>query len=186
MAIIAEIDRLEQIVIEKSCLTWEDVKICELGNQYNSVYKKAAKKIYMERNVVEHISIDLNGKDGSIKLDLCKPITEDLVGRFNVVTNYGTTEHVDNQYQVFKNINDACCINGIMIHALIPPKNWIKHGKYHYPMKFVEDISIRCEYSIDLLEIIHRKKKNLIFVVYRKQKNGFITNSEFKKIPIVK
>lgn len=178
MGITAQIDELEATVIRE----W-DIRICELGNQYNHVCKKSAKQVYLSRNVKEHVSIDLNGQDGSLPIDLDQPIPESLKNRFDVVTNYGTTEHVSDQYQVFKNINDLCKTNGIMIHALIPLGYWKGHGRYYYSLDFVKSLSQICNYTIVKLEEILAPSRNLIFVAYKK--NNFADKSTFDQLPIV-
>ena len=142
----------------------------------------------MSRNVIKHVSIDLNGEYDSLVLDLDNPVPEYLLGDFNWVTNYGTVEHVNNQYMVFKNIHDLCCIGGIMLHALVPPGHWVGHGRYHHSIEFINKLAQCCRYSILLLEktkYYDNPKKNGLFVTYKKEKNDFISENLFKTLPIV-
>ena len=185
MGIRSKMEKAEKATLKRAGLDWQHMRVCELGNQYNHVHKKAAKKVYLSRNVIEHVSIDLNGRDGSISLDLCDPLPEHFVSKFNMVTNYGTSEHVKDQYQVFKNMNDVCCVGGFMFHTLVFPNSWRGHGRYYYPTEFVESLSIQCQYAIDHIEKIKKPKKALILVVYKKSKIGFIGRSDFEKIPII-
>ena len=161
MAIISIIEKLESLSLEKSGFKWETLRICELGSQYyypnselsiNSNTRQSAKSVYLSRNVIKHVSIDLNGEYDSLVLDLDNPVPEYLLGDFNWVTNYGTVEHVNNQYMVFKNIHDLCCIGGIMLHALVPPGHWVGHGRYHHSIEFINKLAQCCRYSILLLE----------------------------------
>ena len=46
---------------------------------------------------------DLNGKNGSIKVDLTK-INTQYNNNYNIITDHGTIEHVEDQYMCFKNI----------------------------------------------------------------------------------
>ena len=56
---------------------------------------------------LSYASIDIDGSPGSIALDLnYEEVPAELVGRYDIVTNFGTTEHVANQLQAFKIIHD--------------------------------------------------------------------------------
>src|ERR1041384_5416258 len=75
----------------------------ELGNKVTGaglVYKSV-----FEAMGIRHVSVDWNGKDGALPLDLRQPLN---LGRFDMVTNFGTSEHVeDNQKAVWRNIIEA-------------------------------------------------------------------------------
>jgi hypothetical protein len=58
---------------------------CELGNQ--RIHRRPANKVYLARGVAKHVCIDLNGRDGSLALDLDQPIPAELQQQFDVVTN---------------------------------------------------------------------------------------------------
>lgn len=75
----------------------------ELGNKRerdNPPYKA-----WFEQRGIRHVSVDLNGRDGALALDLRDPLN---LGRFDLVTNYGTTEHVSEQEPAWRNIAEAC------------------------------------------------------------------------------
>jgi hypothetical protein len=84
----------------------------------------------------EYAAIDIDGSPGSIPLDLnydsIPPLT---IGKYHIVTNLGTTEHVANQLNAFKIIHDLTAINGIMIHQL-PAQGMFNHGLVNYNFKF--------------------------------------------------
>jgi hypothetical protein len=56
-------------------------------------------------------------------------------GKYNLVTNFGTTEHVANQLNAFKIIHDLTAPNGIMVHEL-PAQGMFNHGLVNYNPKF--------------------------------------------------
>lgn len=57
-------------------------------------------------------------------------------GAFDAVFNFGTTEHLLNQFNAFKVIHEACAVGGIMYHDL-PMTGWLDHGYFCYnPMLF--------------------------------------------------
>lgn len=56
-------------------------------------------------------------------------------GRYDVVTNYGTTEHVANQYNAFKVAHDALRVGGVMMNS-VPFWGHVNHGLINYHPKF--------------------------------------------------
>ncbi|MBC7332798.1 MAG: hypothetical protein H5T91_10320 [Synergistetes bacterium] len=99
MGISKSIWEYERSVLDLLGLEYEGLKWCELGNQRTDE-GKVAKNIYLSRGV-QHISIDINGRDGALPIDLDKPVPFIFLNQFDVITNYGTIEHVNNQYSVF-------------------------------------------------------------------------------------
>jgi hypothetical protein len=85
---------------------------------------------------LNYASIDIDGSPGSIALDLnYDEVPADLVGRYDIVTNFGTTEHVANQLQSFKIIHDLAAAGAIMLHVL-PASGTPNHGLVSYNPKF--------------------------------------------------
>jgi hypothetical protein len=83
-----------------------------------------------------YASIDIDGSPGSIPLDLnYDSIPDEHAGKYQLVTNFGTTEHVANQLNAFKIIHDLTAVGGIMIHDL-PAQGMINHGLVNYNPKF--------------------------------------------------
>ncbi|HXC29022.1 MAG TPA: hypothetical protein VNV38_13785 [Stellaceae bacterium] len=62
-------------------------------------------------------------------------VPADLVGKHQLVTNYGTTEHVANQLNAFKVMHDLAAPGGIMMHSL-PAQGSVNHGLVNYNPKF--------------------------------------------------
>jgi hypothetical protein len=85
---------------------------------------------------LNYASIDIDGSPGSIPLDLnYDKVPVELVGRYDIVTNFGTTEHVANQLQSFKIIHDLAATGAIMLHVL-PAGGAPNHGLVSYNPKF--------------------------------------------------
>jgi hypothetical protein len=83
-----------------------------------------------------YASIDIDGSPGSIPLDLnYDEVPAELLGRYDVVTNFGTTEHVANQLQSFKIIHDLATAGALMLHVL-PAGGMPNHGLVSYNPKF--------------------------------------------------
>lgn len=118
----------------------------ELGNKKNpnGVYKK-----YFESIGFNHVSVDWNGEDGALKLDLRKPID---LGQFDMVTNIGTTEHVSHQEGVWCNIHNACKLGGVIVSVTPYPEFWWWHGE-HYPTEaFFESFADLNGYKIEYMD----------------------------------
>jgi hypothetical protein len=83
-----------------------------------------------------YAAIDIDGSPGSVPLDLnSAEVPAALVGKFHLVTNFGTTEHVANQLNAFKIVHDLTAPGGIMMHTL-PAQGGFEHGLFNYTPKF--------------------------------------------------
>jgi len=82
-----------------------------------------------------YASIDVEGNE-SIELDLnFDEVPSAYRGCFDLVTNYGTTEHVANQLNAFQVIHDLARVGGVMVHHL-PLQGMMDHGLVNYNPKF--------------------------------------------------
>jgi len=73
----------------------------------------------------------------------------DFHEKFDLVTNFGTTEHICNQGNVFENMHDLCNINGIMI-GIVPFQGALNHGYFNYQPLFFEHIALANDYDMNL------------------------------------
>lgn len=187
MGIIKSTIEYEKIILQYLNLDYKGLKWCELGNQLmindDNVVTGSAKEVYISLEV-DHISIDINGEDGSLPIDLDLPLPFILLDQFDVITNYGTIEHVSNQYQVFKNTHDMCRKGGIMIHILPLVGTYPGHCQYYYSEEFMVGLARACGYSIISYEIINESTtkipKKLIATTYLKTKGkSFISKNKF-------
>jgi len=121
----------------------------ELGNKKNpdGVYKD-----YFESLGIRHVSIDWNGENGALKLDLRTPI-KPQVGTFDMVTNIGTTEHVSNQTAVWENIHNCCHVGGAIVSVTPRPGDWWWHGEWYPTGEFFREFARLNGYRVDLLGI---------------------------------
>jgi hypothetical protein len=84
----------------------------------------------------DYAAIDIDGSPGSIPLDLnYDSVSANYNGRYDLVTNFGTTEHVANQLNAFKIIHDLTAVGGLMFHVL-PAQGYFNHGLVNYNPKF--------------------------------------------------
>jgi SAM-dependent methyltransferase len=82
-------------------------------------------------------AIDLNGTDAAWRYDLNQPLP--VAETFDVVTNFGTSEHIFDQAQLFRSIHALTRPGGLMLHA-VPHQGGPDHGFYNYHPTFFHDL----------------------------------------------
>jgi len=123
-------------------------RMCELGNKKSG---DNTYKAYFESLGFEHVSVDINGLDGALRMDLRKPLN---LGQFDMVTNIGTSEHVvDNQEAVWRNIHEAVKVGGVYIGMCPSPGDWHWHGQWYPSQEFYKQFAERNGYRIEHLAI---------------------------------
>jgi hypothetical protein len=91
--------------------------------------------------------------------DLSTPIPQNLKGKFSVVMDIGTSEHVYNVSQSLSNIRDMCAEKGQVL-MLSPANNYLGHGFYQFsPELFFRTFGKEYGFEIDALYLI----KNSLF-----------------------
>lgn len=180
---------IEKIITE---IGIEEVRILELGNQYiysldNGTIEGTAKQ-YFKKKGINHTSIDINGEDDALSYDLSKEIEKKGLGRFNLITNFGTSEHVADQYNCFLNIHNLCSVNGHMINVVPSFGSWENHCPYYYTTMFFESLSDSLNYDIRGCYTINNeiysktKRTELVFChAVKKQDIDFVDKESFKK-----
>lgn len=169
------------------------LKMAELGAQHMNVEGrfKGPAKAYFESLGVAHTSFDLDPQFGAQFLDLGIPIPEasDYVSAFDIVTNFGTSEHVVLHYTCFENIHRMCRPAGLMLHTVAPPNHWAHHGRYYYPSEFFEGLARANDYElIELSCVAHHKhaQRDIMCALLRKAGDTpFMPEPSFAALPIV-
>lgn len=124
------------------------LRVAEFGNQ-RVYYPEFAlgrltplKGIFMLLGA-EHESFDINGKDGANGVDLGKPLEmPGWRGYFDLVTNFGTTEHVaDGQKHAFANVHYLCRAGGIMCHVVPHANDCVHNCTWHYTMRWFSELA---------------------------------------------
>lgn len=94
----------------------------------------AARSLY-EWLGFHYSAVDIDGSEGSLELDLnYDGVPAMHRGKFQLVTNFGTTEHVLNQLNAFRIIHDFTARTGLMIHY-VPAQGFFNHGLVNYNPK---------------------------------------------------
>lgn len=102
-------------------------------------------------NASDRKSIDLDpAAPTAERLDLNWGIDIGFWGRFDIVINCGTTEHVFNQAAVFETIHNFCQPGGLMLHGG-PWRGWTDHGFYNYQPTFFFDLAKANDYEMVMI-----------------------------------
>lgn len=184
--------------------TTTELWMLELGNQRFStdfprlgMRRGNTGKTYFTGKKYNHVSVDLNGKYGSLVRDLRDTSQfEEWHNKFNVLTNIGTTEHVEpieKQFECFSIIHNTVMTGGVMIH-LVPDidqldlyGHWRKHCNVFYSEEFFKLLSLECDYKILDNTVINRlravalqKKSSQPFMEDRNLFLSQLTEKDFK------
>lgn len=130
-------------------------------------------------------TVDITGCQGAEVVDM--RVLQDL-GQYDIVTDFGSLEHVDgNYYEAHKNIHDACKVGGIIIHENPKTGHWPGHGCNYVDMEFYK---LLAEYNgYEILELCEEYAMgnvtdgcNISVVLKRMDDSPFITEEEFNSI----
>jgi hypothetical protein len=103
---------------------------------------------------IEYDSIDVcPGLKNTEILDLnFDPLPERMRDRYDVVLNFGTTEHIFNQWNCFEVMHDAAKVGGVVYHQL-PASGYLDHGYYCYTPLFFRELAQANGYKIERLAV---------------------------------
>ena len=132
-------------------------RMMELGNQqmmaHQAIAEGSAAKLWFESQGVIHTSVDLNGQLGAIAVNLAEPVDRpEWVGAFDVVTDFGTSEHVGNTvealYNARKNCHTWCRVGGLMLFSNPMTGHWPGHGHHYFTRKHYLDLAMAFDYQV--------------------------------------
>ncbi len=181
-----------------------DKRICMLGNLYmakgtaqicKALGTNLAAAYYEDLGATEVIMIDLNGKDGALRINLSKPINNvDLLNSFDILIDGGTSEHVRNQYHCFQNVFNLCKTGALMFHFPPAKGHWGRHGRWSYPMDFFTELARYSGYTVmsvyqeDYVSKLLNTQQDLAFVCLKKESHSVFVSEEIfqeKLIPML-
>lgn len=125
--------------------------VCELGAQVvqpspNPLTWYNAAVLYKKLRL-RYLCIDMNGKYGAMQLDLNECSVADVKRRFNVVTNFGASEHIFNQANCFHLMHDLCLPDGLMLHCS-PAMPSTENCLYYYNSEFHRELATANGYEV--------------------------------------
>lgn len=142
--------------------------VCELGDQgmCGEPNKRLAKDWYeQELGCGRYVSVDGNGL-GTLTADLNLPLAP-LENPFDLVTDFGTGEHIFDQAQVWRTLH-ALTKRGGFIAFDRPSYGYTKHCYYVTNRCLYEDIAAANGYEVLWLEQAATPRGELIRGVYRR------------------
>jgi hypothetical protein len=158
----------------------DGASMCDLGAQIMKVGKgtplhksPAGDYCKKEYGFARHVSIDMNGANGALPLDLNFATAEEVGETFDVVTNHGTTEHCLNQYNCFKFIHDITKVGGLMIH-IVPswPHNSYTSCFFFMSTAVFDNVAEANGYDRVRLELFDDTNGKYVLAVLRKKKDA--------------
>jgi len=94
-----------------------------------------AEKLWRACNL-EYTAVDVSTEIETLNLDLnFDAVPPEHLGRYQLVLNFGTTEHVCNQLHAMRVIHDLCAPGGLIYHV-VPFSGYQNHGFFRYNAKF--------------------------------------------------
>lgn len=143
--------------------------VCELGDQWiTHGERRLASVDYVKMGCSRYEAIDGNGRGTmTADLNLRLPIHEGWASAFDLVTDFGTGEHVFNQYQVFKTIHDLCKAGGFMVFDR-PAQGYEEHCFWLVNECVYRDLAAANGYEVMALENEATTRGKLLRGVMRK------------------
>jgi hypothetical protein len=142
--------------------------VCELGDQYitHETPHRLASEFYKELGCGRYESIDGNGR-GTITHDLNVKWVQPIEP-FDLVTDFGTGEHIFNQAQVWRTLHVLTRPRGYIVFDR-PTSGYPGHCFYHIQQTLIEDIAAANQYHIVRLEPARTGRGTLRRGVFRKR-----------------
>jgi len=92
--------------------------------------------------------IDTDGRHGALVLDLnYDGVPNEHLRRYDLTTNYGTTEHLINQLNAFRVLHDLTKQGGLIVHIL-PFVGCVNHGFFTYQPSFFNALAKFNSYEV--------------------------------------
>ena len=172
----------------------DGIKVVELGDQmfylekpfnFEGIDMKFLKS-YFDLLGIPHTSIDWHNNNAVLPLDFRNPVPERMVERYDILTNFGFTEHVSDQYAAWKNVNDLIKVGGLIISELPAQANFPGHFDFpYYTLEFFQRLALKCGYEIEALRYQQHTVPlagQVVWCVLKKTKSEFISQEEFAEV----
>lgn len=106
----------------------------------------SSKPFYEILGIKDYACIDLDKHYGAITLDLNRPLEDkSLYGKYDLVTDYGTNEHIFNTAEAYRTMHKLCKPGGILMIGQVV---YCGNGYYAYDPSFFEGIAAANNYKI--------------------------------------
>lgn len=160
-------------------------KVIELGDQLMDVGQDTQfdrSDIYY-KGKADITSVDWHGNNRALKLDLSTELKDKLQG--DILTNFGTVEHVSDLYNGLLNAHNFTKEGGTMIHANPKTGTFAGHGYHFFTQDFWRTVGSICEYEIlSVYEKSPYSEENPdieVYAVFKKGSAKFPARDVFEK-----
>lgn len=143
--------------------------VCELGDQWMAGLKtpQIASEWYQRLGAGRYVSLDGNGKATWAPVDLNRPV-HITVDPFDLVTDFGTGEHIFDQAQVWRTVHDLTKPGGFIVFDR-PAQGYKGHCFYLTDECLFRDIAAANGYKLIRLETGTTPRGELIRGVFQRQ-----------------
>ena len=206
---LKSIKYFEEIVSVLGYRSFRNLEMCQLGDAY--IRQNARRYLfnemvlrgknprryfradeYFEDKGFNVTTIDLGIGPESIsdrvfRFDLSKPLPDNF-NNFDFVVDFGTGEHIANQFEFFRNIDQLCKINGVVIRINPSSNHGGPHGLGGYTFEFYAKLAAVCKYDvIDVRETFPQYKirqfpsrpGRYMYAAFLKTEDSDFTEEEF-------
>lgn len=126
------------------------MKILELGDQLMDIGPDTqfmrSDEYYRWKHQYDITSVDIHGNNRVLKKDLSKPV--DIGFQADLVTDFGTIEHVKDLYNALLNCHNFCKVGGIMIHSNPKEGTYEGHGHHFFTVSFWQQLAKVAGYEV--------------------------------------
>jgi len=97
---------------------------------------------------VDYLALDIFEAEDCMLFDLnTDSVPENLRGQFDLVTNFGTSEHIIDQYRTFMTVHEFTKSGGLIYHDL-PMGGYFYHGYFSYTPLFFNHLALANRYDV--------------------------------------
>ena len=149
--------------------------VLELGNKKNST--GLYRDWYLDQGL-NYVCVDWNGLDGAWKFDMTQPDvwryiiarnntqTMNPFERFEVVTNFGFTEHVGETYaeqlECWRNVHELVAVGGYLSMCMPLMPWWKGHGRWMPDAGWYDEFAKENGYRIEVSKVWERVRKTYV------------------------
>lgn len=144
--------------------------VCELGDQWITHGEhRLARSFYEELGCGRYESVDGNGR-GTITADLNRPLVP-WPGEFDLVTDFGTGEHIFDQRQVFKTLHDLTKVGGFIVFDR-PTQGYPEHCYWNANECVWRDVARANDYEVVSISRSSASRGELLRGVFLRKSDG--------------
>ena len=114
-------------------------------NSNFKIKKDSTRDMYAKLGPTNYTAFDINDDPRTRKENLSTVLSLDET--WDIVTNFGTSEHIFNQFAVMKNCHDFAKVGGVILHV-VPMSSGMNHGFYNYHPRFFMSLALANDYEI--------------------------------------